>query len=154
MKIKILQIGKTKEKWIQQGIQMYLTRLEPYLKIEVEEIPSVSILNADSQDMVKAKEASKCLKRINSDDYVILLDEEGEEQTSLEFANFLANLSGNKKIVFIIGGAYGTHQSIKEISNYSLKLSAMTFTHEMVRLILLEQLYRAEMINHNRPYHY
>ena len=104
--------------------------------------------------MVKAKEASKCLKRINSDDYVILLDEQGEEQTSLEFANFLANLSENKKIVFIIGGAYGTHQSIKEISNYSLKLSAMTFTHEMVRLILLEQLYRAEMINHNRPYHY
>ncbi|NLA45136.1 MAG: 23S rRNA (pseudouridine(1915)-N(3))-methyltransferase RlmH, partial [Candidatus Cloacimonetes bacterium] len=99
MKIKILQIGKTKEKWIQQGIQMYLTRLEPYLKIEVEEIPSVSILNADSQDMVKAKEASKCLKRINSDDYVILLDEQGEEQTSLEFANFLANLSENKKIV-------------------------------------------------------
>ena len=154
MKIKILQIGKTKEKWIQQGIQMYLTRLEPYLKIEVEEIPSVSILNADSQDMVKAKEASKWLKRINSDDYVILLDEHGEEQTSLEFANFLANLSENKKIVFIIGGDYRTHQSIKESSNYSLKLSAMTFTHEMVRLILLEQLYRAEMINHNRPYHY
>ena len=73
---------------------MYLTRLEPYLKIEVEEIPSVSILNADSQDMVKAKEASKCLKRINSDDYVILLDEQGEEQTSLEFANFLASFFG------------------------------------------------------------
>ena len=154
MNLKILQIGKTREKWIQQGIQMYLTRLEPYLKIEVEEIPSVSILKVDSQAVVKAKEASKCLKRINSDDYVILLDEQGEEQTSLEFANFLANLSENKKIVFIIGGAYGTHQSIKEISNYSLKLSAMTFTHEMVRLILLEQLYRAEMINHNRPYHY
>ena len=154
MNLKILQIGKTREKWIQQGIQMYLTRLEPYLKIEVEEIPSVSILKVDSQAVVKAKEASKCLKRINSDDYVILLDEQGEEQTSLEFANFLANLSENKKIVFIIGGAYGTHQSIKEISNYSLKLSAMTFTHEMVRLILLEQLYRAEMINHKRPYHY
>jgi len=152
--LKILQIGKTREKWIQQGIQMYLTRLEPYLKIEVEEIPSVSILNVDSQAVVKAKEASKCLKRINSDDYVILLDEQGEEQTSLEFANFLAGLSGKKKIVFVIGGTYGTHQSIKEQADYSLKLSAMTFTHEMAKLILLEQLYRAEMINHKRPYHY
>jgi 23S rRNA (pseudouridine1915-N3)-methyltransferase len=152
--LKILQIGKTREKWIKEGIEIYLKRLEPYMKIIIEEIPSVSILNADSQEMVKAKEAAKCLKRVNPEDYIILLDEQGEEKTSLEFTNFLANLSGRKKIVFILGGAYGTHQSIKERADYCLRLSAMTFIHEMTRLILLEQLYRAKMITHNRTYHY
>jgi 23S rRNA (pseudouridine1915-N3)-methyltransferase len=75
--LKILQIGKTREKWIKEGIEIYLKRLEPYMKIIIEEIHSVSILNADSQEMVKAKEAAKCLKRVNPEDYIILLDEQG-----------------------------------------------------------------------------
>lgn len=154
MTLRILQIGKTREDWIKEGIAEYLKRLGPMLRLEVLEIPDVSLKTAGSPEAVKSKEAALCLKRLDSEDYAILLDEKGETKTSLEFAAFLDRLSDKKSVVFLIGGVYGAHASLKERANRLLSISPMTFTHQMVRLFLVEQIYRAAMINQGRNYHY
>ncbi len=154
MTLRILQVGKTKEAWLKEGIAEYLKRLKPMARIEVTDVPDVSLKTAGNRETVKSKEALNCLKRIAPGDHLVLLDERGEAKTSLEFAAFLNNLSAEKPVTFLIGGVYGVHQSLIERADARLSLSSLTFTHQLARLILLEQIYRALMINHNRSYHY
>lgn len=154
MNLRILQIGKTKETWLQEGIAEYLKRMTPLVKLEIVEIADASIKQAANSSEVKSREALSCLKRIGAEDYVILLDEHGLEKTSLEFSAFLTNLSDKKYIDFVIGGVFGVDDLLRRRADTIISLSAMTFTHQMVRLILVEQIYRALMIQNKRNYHY
>lgn len=154
MKLRIIQVGRTKEDWLKQGIEEYRKRLRAFVKLDVTEVPDTSLRVAGDIATVKSREASLCLKQIGPDDYLVLLDETGEMKTSLEFSAFLAKLSAEKTVVFLTGGVYGADPQLKARANLCLSLSAMTFTHQMVRLILIEQIYRALMIHHNRAYHY
>lgn len=124
------------------------------LKLEWVELTDVSIVTAGSPENVKSREAQTILKHLRPDDYVILLDERGEQKSSLEFSAFMSKLSEMKSVAFVVGGVYGTDVTVRERANQFLSLSALTFTHQMVRLILLEQIYRALMIQSKRAYHY
>jgi len=152
VKIKLIQVGKTKDKWLQEGIDEYLKRLSAFTKTEIFEVADESLKYNANPEMVKEKEALNILKQLKPDDYLILLDERGNQKTSLEFSEFLVSLSG-KDLVFVIGGIFGVDQSVAERANFRLSLSKLTFTHRMSRLILCEQLYRAMMIKANRSYH-
>ncbi len=154
MLIRIIQLGKTKDAWLQTGINEYLKRLGPFVRLEVIELPDVSLKVTGSPEVVKEKEAEAILSKIDNNDHVVVLDEAGERKTSLEFSAFLTNISENKRVVFVIGGVYGVSQKLHQRADALLSLSSMTFTHRMVRLILAEQLYRAFMIKANRSYHY
>lgn len=154
MNLRVIQVGKTKKGWLSQGVQEYLKRLGPLQRIEVLEVPDASLKTAGSAEAVKAREAERILRQIDPRDHVVLLDERGKAKTSLEFSSFLDSLSGRKPVVFVIGGVYGAGDRLKERANDILRLSAMTLTHQMARLFLIEQIYRALMIKNNRPYHY
>lgn len=153
MNLRIILIGKTKEDWLKTGIDEYLKRLSAFLKVEMLELADVSLKNTGSADIVKAREAQNVLKRLSQDDYLILLDETGAQKSSLEFSRYLTSLSERKSVVFVIGGVFGTDNALKQRADMILSLSSLTFTHQMVRLILIEQIYRAFMISHNRNYH-
>ncbi|MDP2172492.1 MAG: 23S rRNA (pseudouridine(1915)-N(3))-methyltransferase RlmH [Candidatus Cloacimonadaceae bacterium] len=153
MNLRIYQIGKTKEDWLKAGIDEYLKRLGAFLKVEIIELPDVSLKSTGCADIVKARETQNVLKRISPDEYLILLDESGVQKSSLEFSRYLTNLYERKSVVFVIGGVFGTDNALKQRADLILSLSAMTFTHQMVRLVLIEQIYRAMMISHNRNYH-
>lgn len=154
MNLRIIQIGKTKEPWIKAGVDEYLKRLQAFVKLEVLELSDTSLKIAGSAAAVKAREAITILHKIEVDDYVILLDERGVDKTSLEFSGFLTNISDRKRVTFVIGGVYGTDPSLQQRADVIMRLSAMTFTHQMARLVLVEQLYRAMMISAGRSYHY
>lgn len=154
MNLRIIQIGKTKEPWIKAGVDEYLKRLQAFVKLEVLELADTSLRIAGSATAVKAREAITILHKIEADDYVILLDERGIDKTSLEFSGFLTNISDRKRVTFVIGGVYGTDPSLQQRADVIMRLSAMTFTHQMARLVLVEQLYRAMMISAGRSYHY
>lgn len=153
MKISIIQVGKTKDAWLNEGIAEYLKRLSVFVTVNVIEIPDMSIKIAGNTESVKDREAQTILKRLEPDDYVVLLDERGTEKTSLEFADFLISILETKHVVFVIGGVYGVDQALKTRADACIALSRLTFTHRMARLILCEQLYRAMMIKANRSYH-
>jgi len=153
IKLSIIQIGKTKDAWLNEGIAEYIKRLSAFVNLEVMELQDESLKNSGNPALVKEKEAVTILKRISKEDYVILLDEKGDEKTSLEFADFLINLSDSRNVVFVIGGVFGVAPSIFNRANSCLALSRFTFTHRMARLILVEQIYRAMMIKANRNYH-
>lgn len=153
MKISIIQIGKTKDAWLNEGIAEYLKRLSAFAMVEIIELADTSIKNAGTPEAVKEKEAAAILKKIGRDDYMILMDEHGQEKNSLEFTDFLFSISETKNVVFVIGGVFGVAPSVKQRADSSIALSRLTFTHRMARLILCEQLYRAMMIKANRSYH-
>jgi 23S rRNA (pseudouridine1915-N3)-methyltransferase len=154
MNLRLIQFGKSKDKWLIEGVSEYQKRLQAFCKLEILELADESLKTNSSIEQVKLKEAQSCLSKIESTDYLILLDETGEMKSSLEFSGFLTNISENKRVVFVIGGVYGTAAILKERANQVLSLSRMTFTHRMARLILVEQIYRAMMIKNNRSYHY
>ena len=148
--ITIITIGKIKEKYIKDGIEDYLKRLSKYTKVELIELEDESF---DKTKTLKI-EAEKILKKINSKSYIITLEIEGKELTSVELSNLIDNTLNNySDITFIIGGSYGLHDSIKNISNYKLSFSKMTFPHQLFRLLFLEQLYRSFKILNNEQYH-
>jgi len=153
MNIRIIVLGKDKDLWLTEAIREYLKRLKPFARIEFLQIPDISIKQTGSQDLVIQKESAAIMNKIDADDYVILLDEQGMEKSSLEFSRFLTNLSGKQRVVFVIGGVYGTSDELKAKAHSCLSLSQLTFTHRMARLILIEQIYRAMMISSGRRYH-
>lgn len=158
MKIRIIAIGKIKEAYLKMGIEEYVKRLKPYTQLEIVEVNDepVSDNPSDSQiEMVKNKEGEKVLKLLKEGDYVISLDLNKKQFTSPEFAKFIEDkmVTGGSFITFVIGGSYGLSDALKERANYAISLSNMTFLHQMTRLILLEQIYRAFKINHNEVYH-
>lgn len=149
--IKIICVGKIKEKFYKEAINEYLKRLSKYSKIEIIEVEDISSNNIN---LILEKEMENIKKYINEKDYVITLEIEGKELSSLELSKKLEEvLIINSNITFIIGGSYGLDKLIKERSNYQLSFSKLTFPHQLFRVILLEQLYRSFKISKNESYH-
>lgn len=147
MKINLIVIGKLKEKFLVEGVAEYIKRIKNFSKIEVKEIPECRTVE---------EEGEKLLAQVPRDSYLIVLDVAGEELTSEKFAEKISalNLRGISEITFIIGGAFGLSEKVRQAADFKLSLSQMTFTHQMARLIIVEQIYRAFKINRHEPYHY
>jgi 23S rRNA (pseudouridine1915-N3)-methyltransferase len=156
MNIKLLSIGKTDEKSLNQLIEKYINRLKHYIKFEFIILPDIKNTKNINQSQQKEKEGDLLLKQLKNSDFVILLDEKGKEYSSLFFSDFIAKkmLSGTKQLVFVIGGPYGFSQEVYRRANQKISLSKMTFSHQMVRLFFIEQVYRAFTILKNEPYHH
>ncbi len=156
MKICLLVIGKTDEAYLQNGIELFLKRIPHYISFEMKVIPDLKNSRNLSQEQQKEKEGELIIQQLTSSDELFLLDEQGIEYTSVELARFLEKkmISGIKRLVLVIGGPYGFSANVYERANGKLSLSRMTFPHQMVRLIILEQLYRALTILKGEPYHH
>ena len=150
--IRIICVGKIKENYISKGIDEYLKRLNGYQKIEIVELKEGN--NIDITKTIKT-EGDDILSKINSDDFVITLEIEGNKISSVELAEKIQNLLtyGKTKIDFIIGGSWGLSDEVKKRSNYALSFSKFTFPHQLMRLVLIEQIYRAFTIINNKEYH-
>lgn len=155
MKVRVLCMGKTDIPYLREGIADYLTRLKRALNVEFTEIPELKNTGSLNPDQVREKEASLLLQRIPDPAFVVLLDERGKEMRSLVFAEWLQQRfnQGFKEIIFVVGGAYGFDEKVRKRAAMNLSLSSMTFSHQLVRLLFMEQLYRAMTILRNEPYH-
>lgn len=155
MAIKILAIGKTNKGFTLDGLNEYLGRLKRYIPFQWKEVPDIKRSNKTTQQEIKQREAEIILKEVSSTTFLILLDEKGKQFTSEKFANYLEKKMVNEPdILFVIGGAYGFDQSVYDRSNEKLSLSEMTFSHQMVRMFFVEQIYRAFTIIKGEPYHH
>ena len=149
--IKIICVGKIKEKFFKEAIEEYKKRLSKYTKLQIIEVEDVNLPN---ETLIKQKESELIEKNINDKDYVITLEIEGNEVNSIELSKKIQELEQtNPNITFIIGGSYGLDEKIKQRSNYKLSFSKLTFPHQLFRVILLEQIYRAYKIKNNESYH-
>ncbi|MBT2646507.1 23S rRNA (pseudouridine(1915)-N(3))-methyltransferase RlmH [Bacillus sp. ISL-34] len=158
MKITIITVGKLKEKYLKQGIAEYTKRLSAYANIELVEVPDEKApenLSAADMDIVKQKEGERILAKVSPDTYVITLEIDGKQLTSEQLATHMDQLAtyGKSKIAFIIGGSLGLGTEVLSRSDYALSFSKMTFPHQLMKLVLVEQIYRAFRINRNEPYH-
>lgn len=155
MNIKLLVVGKTVKGFVSDGVEEYTKRLKHYINFSIEVIQDVKNASSLSSAQLKEKEKELILKHISLDDYVILLDEKGREFSSTEFASFIQQKMNNsiKSLVFVVGGAFGFDERIKQQHNNKISISRMTFSHQMIRLLFTEQLYRAFTILKNEPYH-
>lgn len=156
MNIKLLTIGKTDNKNLQILIDEYAKRLGFYIKFELEIIPDIKNAKNLSEEQLKQKEGQLILSKIPSNAQLILLDEKGKTFTSMQFADEIQKKmnSGIKTLILVIGGAYGFSEEVYKKANGKISLSNMTFSHQMVRLFITEQLYRAFTILNNEPYHH
>ena len=156
MKIKLLAIGKTDSKDLQPVIEEYSKRLSFYVSFNFEIIPDIKNAKNLSKKQQKIAEGNELLKRIEESDTIIILDEKGKTFSSVEFSVFLQKKmnSGLKNLIFMIGGPYGFSEEIYQRANAKISLSTMTFSHQMVRLFFIEQLYRGFTILKNEPYHH
>jgi 23S rRNA (pseudouridine1915-N3)-methyltransferase len=156
VKIRLLVVGKTAQDFVEIGVQEFCGRLKHYLPFEMQVIPDLKTIKNLSLEQQKEKEGELILQKINSGDVVVLLDEHGKEFTSTQFSVYLERkmhtVSGN--LTFVIGGAYGFSPQVYAAAQEKIALSKMTFSHQMIRLIFVEQLYRAMTILHNQPYHH
>lgn len=158
MNISIICVGRVKEKYLRQGIDEYMKRLTSYAKVEIMEVPDEKApenLSENEMEQIKEREGKRILAKIAPDAYVIALAIEGKQKSSEQFAESLDKLAtyGNSKISFIIGGSLGLSDEILTRANEQLSFSQMTFPHQLMRLILLEQIYRAFRIIKGEPYH-
>ncbi|ENH95946.1 rRNA large subunit methyltransferase [Gracilibacillus halophilus YIM-C55.5] len=158
MKITIVAVGKLKEKYLKQGIEEYMKRLSKYAKIDIVEVPDEQApenMSQADQEEVKRKEGERILSKISPDTYVISLEILGQTPTSEKFAEKLEQLMihGKSKIAFVIGGSLGLSEAVRDRSDYALSFSKMTFPHQLMRLVLLEQVYRGFRIMKGEPYH-
>ena len=156
MKIVLVVVGKTNEKYLIEGISDYQKRLKHYINFEIVEILNIKNVKNFSEKQLIRKEGEMILKQINTSDYLVLLDDQGNDFSSPSFAEKLQQwmISGKKRLVFVVGGAYGFSQEVYDRGNEKLSLSRMTFSHQMVRLFFVEQLYRGYTILNNEPYHH
>lgn len=156
MKIRLLCIGKTDDRYIQEGVEKYLKRLKHYVSFQIVELPDIKNVKNLSENQQKDREGDLLLKNIHAQDFVVLLDERGKEFRSIEFSAYLEHkmVSSTAQLVFIIGGPYGFSAAVQQRANYTISLSKMTFSHQMIRLFLVEQLYRAYSIMRGEPYHH
>lgn len=156
MKVKFICIGKTGKTFLEEGENEYLKRLKHYIPVERIEIPDLKNQKKLSFDQVKELEGKEILAKLQSGDILILLDERGKTYSSIEFANFLQQRfnSGGKALAFVVGGAYGFSEEVYTSAHGKISLSTMTFSHQMVRMIFFEQLYRAMTILKGEPYHH
>ena len=156
MKITLLTVGKTDVKWVQEGINLYISRLRHYIPFNIVEIPELKNVSAFSREQIKVKEGELILKNLRPGDDLILLDERGKEYSSVEWASLLEKKMSTQgsDMVFVIGGAYGFSDAGYQRSNSKISLARMTLSHQMVRAIFAEQLYRAFTIMRGEPYHH
>jgi len=156
MQIKLIAIGKTDQKELQSLIDAYAKRLSFYVKFDLEIIPDLKNVKNLSEMQQKEKEGELILAKISSTDYLILLDENGKNFSSVGFSEFLQKKmnAGIKTLVFVIGGPYGFSETVYAKAQGKISLSAMTFSHQMVRLFFIEQVYRGFTILKNEPYHH
>jgi len=156
MRLTILCMGKTKEGFIREGIEKYLRYLRPYAEVSIRELKEEKIQDLKDAPSIRKKEAERIFKAVPAGAYLVSLDERGEEFTSHGFAEFLNNTleTGVREMVFVIGGAMGLDEEVVARSNRTAALSRWTFTHDMARIVLLEQLYRAFTIIKGKTYHY
>lgn len=156
MKVRFWMIGKTAESYLEQGMAIYEKRLPHYLPFQSELIPDVKQAKNLDTETLKQKEGESILKKLDKRDFLVLLDEQGKSYRSIDFAAQIEKwmIQGVDSVVFLIGGAYGFSEPVYERANAKMSLSPMTFSHQMVRLIFLEQLYRACSINKGEPYHH
>lgn len=156
MKISLLTVGKTDVRWVREGLELYISRLVHYVQFNLVEIPELKNVSALTKDQIKEKEGALIMKNLKPSDDVILLDEHGRQYTSMEFSRLIEDKMSRsgKDIVFVIGGAYGFSKEVYDRSNGLISLSKMTFSHQMVRTIFTEQLYRAFTIIKGEPYHH
>lgn len=155
MKIELWAIGKTSERYLEEGMAIYQKRLEHYLKFELSIIPDIKNAGKLGGERLKAQEAQAVQQRLRPGDFLVLLDENGKQYSSEGFAEFMNHKLqlSYKRLVFLIGGAYGFAPELRQQAGQALSLSRMTFSHQMARLFFLEQLYRAMAILNNEPYH-
>ncbi|WP_026897929.1 23S rRNA (pseudouridine(1915)-N(3))-methyltransferase RlmH [Daejeonella oryzae] len=156
MKITLLTIGKTEDKYLIEGIEKYLKRLKHYINFKIQELPELKNTKSLSQEQQKSKEAEIVLKSLESTDHLILLDEKGLEFSSKHFSDFLNKkmIGSVQHLVFLIGGPYGFDPVLFQRAEEKISLSRMTFSHQMVRLFFVEQVYRAFTILKGEPYHH
>ena len=156
MKIKIICLGKTKQKFIEEGIKEYQKRLTKYIKLDWQILPDVKLIGSKTIEIIKDQEAAILEKNLStSSSFIIVLDENGKEFSSEKFAKYLEDkFPIGKNIVFIIGGVYGLSNRITEKADLVLSFSRFTFTHQMIRFLLMEQLYRSFTIIKSKKYHY
>jgi 23S rRNA (pseudouridine1915-N3)-methyltransferase len=156
MKISLVLVGKTFQAFVGEGVAEYSARLKHYLPFETEVIPELKSAKSLSTEQIKEREGELLLQRFQSGDRIVLLDERGLTFTSEGFAAFIEKRmqAGTKRLVFVVGGAYGFAQKVYDVANDRIALSAMTFSHQLVRLVFAEQLYRAMTIINGEPYHH
>jgi len=156
MKIIFLTVGKTEDAYLKEGIDKYVKRLKHYTKLEMVDLNELKNTKALTPDQQKAKEAEMILKKVLPTDHVVLLDENGTEFTSQQFAAYINKraISSAANVMFVVGGPYGFDQSVYQRANDKLSFSRMTFSHQMIRLFFAEQLYRAFTIIKGEPYHH
>jgi 23S rRNA (pseudouridine1915-N3)-methyltransferase len=156
MKITLLQTGKTTERYISDGVDEFSARIRRYSGFDIVTIPDLKNTKKMPQTEQKMKEGNKILQLLNNDDFVIILDEKGKEYRTLEFSEHLAKIlmQAKRRTVFIIGGPWGFSEEVYKRADIKMALSRMTFSHQMVRLLFLEQLYRAFTIIKGDPYHH
>ncbi len=156
MKVILVIVGKTDEAYLETGINKYVDRLKHYIPFEIKLIPDIRNTRKLSEDQQKVKEGELILQQVSPGDEVVLLDEGGKQYSSRQFSEFMEQklLRGIKRLIFVIGGPYGFSPDVYNKSQGKLSLSKMTFSHQMVRLIFTEQLYRAMTILKNQPYHH
>lgn len=158
MKITIIGPGKLKEKYLREGIAEFVKRLTPYSKVNIIEVSDEKCpenLSPADMEIVKKREGERILSKIDSNSYIITLELEGKQLSSENLARKIEEITvrGSSHITFIIGGSLGLHDSVREISNFKLCFSKMTFPHQLMKLILMEQIYRSFRILRNEPYH-
>ena len=156
MKITLLTVGKTDKDWVKQGLDIYVSRLKHYIPFSVVEIPELKNVSSMTKDQIKTREGELILKNIRPTDDLILMDERGKQYTSIELSKVLQDKISyiGKDIVFVIGGAYGFSEAVYNRADSKISLSKMTFSHQMVRAIFAEQIYRAFTIMRGEPYHH
>ncbi len=149
--IKIICVGKIKEQFLKDAIKEYEKRISKYTKLTIIETEE---MNHNNQEITKKKEAENIIKHLNNKDYIITMEIEGKEMTSIELSKKIDELTQkNPNLTFIIGGSYGLDETIKQRSNLKLSFSKLTFPHQLFRVILLEQIYRTFKIQNNETYH-
>lgn len=155
MKISLITIGKTDQEYLKKGISEYIKRLKHYTRFEIKEVPALKKTGNMPPEIVKQKEADLLLKHLDKTDCLVLLDEKGKEFSSVAFSGFIQKQlnAGTRELAFVVGGAWGFHETLIGRSQHTVSLSKMTFSHQMVRLFFVEQLYRAFTILKGEGYH-
>lgn len=156
MKTELWVIGKTSHDYLKEGIKIYTKRIDRYIPFNMVVIPDVKNASKLAVKELKIKEGEVILKKLNKGDFLIILDDKGKIRSSVQFATYMEKQLNQsyKRLIFLIGGAYGFSDAVYQKADTKFSLSAMTFSHQMVRLIFVEQLYRAISILNNEPYHH
>jgi 23S rRNA (pseudouridine1915-N3)-methyltransferase len=156
MKIRLCSIGKPHEKYIREGVEDFTNRISKYFKVEWTIIPPLKNASSLNESILKKQEAEQVLQQLNEDDFLVLLDERGKNISSTELSELLQKKANEstRNVVFLIGGAFGVHESVMNRAGFTWSLSKLVFPHMLVRLILAEQVYRACTILRNEKYHH